>query len=295
MKKVKNHRSASFVSFMKKEKQKNKSGSIFRALFVIFSFAGAVIMGYLLKLHYSKEESTFCNLGEGLSCDIVNKSLYSEILGVPISLLGFLYFLAVLGVAIFKLNQKNIKRILFISVAFLGPSLYFSYIEFFVIKNICVFCEASKVLILSVIVVSLLGLENKKYLEKLIGGAVLFAILFALATAFIQKVTAPGAGGKYNEFAQCLKEKNMIMYGSITCAFCARQRALFGEAFEFVEEIECDPRNPNNEAERCIKVGVERTPTWIMEDIEGNELYRFDPGVVPLERLGEVAGCELPE
>ena len=58
--------------------RKNKH-SIGNILIIIFAIIGMLIMGYLVKLHYSETAGAFCNLGEGLSCDIVNKSIYSEI------------------------------------------------------------------------------------------------------------------------------------------------------------------------------------------------------------------------
>lgn len=108
-----------------------------------------------------------------------------------------------------------------------------------------------------------------------------------------------GSGGErpigvYDEFAQCLYDSGMRMYGSATCSFCARQRNLFGDSFEYVKEIECDPRNPNSEAERCIAKNISKTPTWVLEDVDGNDVYRFDAGVVSLEKLSEVSGCPLP-
>ena len=100
-------------------------------------------MGYLLSLHFSLGETAFCNLGEGLSCDIVNKSEYAKVAGVPVSLLGLLYFVGILAAMWRRYERATLKWIIFVSIAFLGPSLYFSYIEFFVLNNVCVFCDGT--------------------------------------------------------------------------------------------------------------------------------------------------------
>lgn len=100
--------------------------------------------------------------------------------------------------------------------------------------------------------------------------------------------------GVYDEFAQCIYDSGLRMYGSATCSFCAKQRKLFEGSEEFIKEIECDPRNIGNEAERCINKNISHTPTWILEDEEGNDVTRFEAGVMSLERLSEESGCALP-
>ena len=102
---------------------------IAKILLIVLAIVGVVVMGYLVSLHYSEEEGSFCNLGEGLSCDIVNKSIYSTIFGIPMSVLGLFYFLGVLGVVIFRYNTSTLKILAFLSIVFLGPSLYLTGIE----------------------------------------------------------------------------------------------------------------------------------------------------------------------
>lgn len=99
--------------------------------------------------------------------------------------------------------------------------------------------------------------------------------------------------GEYDTFAECLYESGMRMYGSETCSVCNRQRKLFGNSFHFIQEIECDPRNNAEEAKTCVPKNISHTPTWIHEDTEGNELFRFEPGIVSFEKLSEVSGCPL--
>jgi len=264
-----------------------------RIALILIALAGMVIMGYLVSLHFSPDNGSFCDLGEGLSCDIVNKSIYSAIFGIPLSVLGFLYFLGV-GVAVFwKFKAAVLQKIVWLSIAFLGPSLYLTYIEFSVIKNVCVFCEASKVLILAIILISIWALRPVKISLSSVGAAVLAGLVLAFLTYFIHSQAIPT--GKYTSFARCLYEKGMRMYGSMGCSFCARQRELFGDAVKEIHEIECDPRYPDAQVELCVAKNIKKTPTWIMEDAGGGEIFRFDPGVQTLERLGEVAGCSLPE
>lgn len=269
-------------------------GSKTRAFVALLSLVGICVMGYLLYLHYSPEATSFCDLGEHLSCSGVNKSEYAKIFGIPMSALGILYFLGMLIVTARGFSRNTAKSLLFLTIVFLGPSFYLSYIEFGVLENVCVFCELSKILMILIAISLWAGGKPNTRDGKIIIAGIVVASLLGLITYFVQTATS-GPDADYTEFAMCLNEVNMKMYGSATCQFCARQRALFGqEAFEHVGEIECDPRNPGDQAELCIAKNIEHTPTWILEDDSGNELHRFDPGVQALETLAEVSGCSLP-
>src|SRR3989344_6216688 len=77
-------------------------------IIIACSILAIIIFSYLLYLHYKPSESKFCNFGEGFNCDIVNKSIYSEIAGIPVSLLGVLTFIGILILSI--LSLKDYKR-----------------------------------------------------------------------------------------------------------------------------------------------------------------------------------------
>src|SRR3989338_4265497 len=77
----------------------------------ILSILNIIIFSYLLFLHYSDSES-FCDIAPGLSCDIVNKSPWSEFppgSGIPVSLMGILTFIVVLFLLSFIKNNKTMK------------------------------------------------------------------------------------------------------------------------------------------------------------------------------------------
>lgn len=266
---------------------------IHRIIIALSAGAGIIIMSYLTYLHYAGGSNSFCNLGEGLSCDIVNKSIYAEILGIPFSVLGLLYFLGIAWTAWKRYDISALKAVIVLSIIFLGPSLYLTAMEIFVIKNLCIFCEISKVLMLIIIGTAYLAVRHIPPKTGSLAAAVIAAILLAGFTYLIHANAGPGE--KYNEFAQCLDKKGFIMYGSITCSACARQRSLFGDAFEFIKEVECDPRNPHPETQRCIEKNISRTPTWIQEDGTGKELFRFEAGVQSLDKLSEASSCTLPK
>ncbi len=268
------------------------TGKFSRSLLIILALLGMLIMGYLISLHYSSHTGgTFCDLGEGLSCDIVNKSEYSEILGIPVSVLGFIYFLGALLIGLFRYSKQYLRLLFAGTVVLLGPSLYLTFIEIAVINNICVFCEGSKVLMLAIALVALSVVGCKNINKQLKTVSIIVAIIFA--GIFHAVFSAAGPGASYVTFGQCLYENNVRMYGSQGCSFCAKQRAIFGDGIEEVKEIECDPRFPDAQYELCINKNIIHTPTWIIEDADGNDILRFDPGVIELEDLAEASGCPL--
>lgn len=89
--------------------------------------------------------------------------------------------------------------------------------------------------------------------------------------------------------AQCLDAKGWVMYSSFTCSACRAQRKVFGEAFELIEQIECNPTAENSQAERCLEKKIRKTPTWILEK-DGAELGRLE-GYQLLEDLAAGASC----
>jgi hypothetical protein len=93
--------------------------------------------------------------------------------------------------------------------------------------------------------------------------------------------------GELDDFATCVKESGLEMYGSMTCSVCKRQRELFGSSFDLVGEIECHPRGENPQTQLCFEKGIEKTPTWILGE------QRLE-GFQTLETLAEMSGCSLP-
>ena len=109
----------------------------------IIGFADAA---YLTIVHYQNIIPP-CSIASG--CETVLTSPYSLILGVPVALLGSLYYaVMIIGTAIF-LDAKNMQilRLLCLaSSAGMLAALYFVSLELFVIHAICMYCTASALL-----------------------------------------------------------------------------------------------------------------------------------------------------
>ncbi len=251
-------------------------------------------MAYLTYLKYSAGTSAFCDLTEGISCSAVNQSVFSEFLGIPVAIWGFAYFAAVLILVLTGLaGGLTYPLIVLMALASLTFSLYLSYVEIFILKTICIFCETSKVLMF--LVGGVAGWQARLAKIKVkplwLTGAFLVGLAGIGIIYFSQQSLTPKEN--YDAFAQCLTEEGWAMYGTYWCPNCARQKALFGNSFAFVEEVECDPRGDNPQTERCLTRSIEKTPTWIRESEDNSAEFERHVGVQSLERLSELSGCSL--
>ena len=84
-----------------------------------------------------------CSLTGG--CETVLSSQYADIYGIPISLIGMLFYATalILAVNIYYGNTKAFNFLLVISSIAFIVSIVLVYIQFFVIEAVCVYCLTS--------------------------------------------------------------------------------------------------------------------------------------------------------
>ncbi len=51
------------------------------------------------------------------------------------------------------------------------------------------------------------------------------------------------------------------MYGAEWCGACKKQKTEFGDAFEFINYVDCGP--PDNPNPACINAGIGPIPDWV--------------------------------
>lgn len=122
-----------------------------------------------------------------------------------------------------------------------------------------------------------------KYLPFLGLGVVLIAIIAGLYLFF----QGPPVSGQYDEFAQCLSDKGVKMYGAWWCPHCATQKEWFGPSFKYVNYIECSTPDGNAQLQVCRDAGIEGYPTWEFQDGSRRS------GEIPLDQLSLYSGCPL--
>ncbi len=122
-------------------------------LFIGLCLLGIIDTSYLIYNHYFIETLN-CSTG-WINCDVVNNNQYSYIFGLPVSIYGFIYYLVLL-VALILLKTKTCvecikklkKYIGWLISAGLLMSLWFTYVQIFIIKSICLFCLLSALITL---------------------------------------------------------------------------------------------------------------------------------------------------
>lgn len=120
------------------------------------------------------------------------------------------------------------------------------------------------------------GMGSKKWT---IGFAVL--VILALGIILLYNNRPGQSTGQYDDFAKCLTEKGVKMYGTEWCSHCKNQKALFGESFKYVDFVDCDAMK-----ELCLDAGVRGYPTWYINST-------LHAGEQSLSDLSKMSGCEL--
>lgn len=115
-----------------------------------------------------------------------------------------------------------------------------------------------------------------------IWGGIAIVVLIIVAISFFD-ITS---GGDYDEFAQCLSNNNVKMFGAFWCPHCAEQKALLGNSWKYIKYVECSLPDRSSTQE-CVAEGIKSYPTW--EFADGSRLQ----GVLPLNQLSELSNCPL--
>jgi vitamin-K-epoxide reductase (warfarin-sensitive) len=117
----------------------------------ILSLAGMIVSSISLQRHYAKSATSYCEFGEKFNCDIVNRSEYSSVAGIPVSLIGVAgYGLLLTLSTLWRSRPETPTRLLMAAAAGLVFALYLTYIEAYVLTTWCILCLTSLVLIASI-------------------------------------------------------------------------------------------------------------------------------------------------
>jgi uncharacterized membrane protein len=120
-----------------------KSRRILR-LISLMAIAGMVVSSISLYHHYGTTRSSYCDFGASFNCDMVNRSIYSVVLGVPVALIGVLGYASLLLLSTIYRSKAETPAILLIgALAGLGFAFYLTYVEKFVLAVWCILCLSS--------------------------------------------------------------------------------------------------------------------------------------------------------
>jgi len=128
--------------------QRSGSGTILYGLIAVLALAGIIVSSFSLQRHYAKSATEFCDFSQKFSCDVVNRSEYSTIVGIPVAGIGVAGYVALLVLAAFMRRRPEMpNRLLGAALAGLAFALYLTYIEAYVLETWCILCLGSLLLI----------------------------------------------------------------------------------------------------------------------------------------------------
>ena len=118
-------------------------------LMLALALVGIADAFYLAHASYTGA-SLSCAIFEG--CNTVARSAYSHVFGTPLSYFGVIFYLYMIGVAALLAYDPRGRGIrlgaLLYAAVGVCYSIYFEYLQVFVIHAICIYCLASAILTL---------------------------------------------------------------------------------------------------------------------------------------------------
>ena len=123
-----------------------------------------ILTGYLSLRTLSSPNSTFCltNQDKNSPCASVQNTSYGYFLGIQVYIWGFIAFSILLILKILSATNNKYNAAadkMFIKLAFLGTmiALYFIYVQFFVLKQLCSICLVIDGTIILIFILSLIN------------------------------------------------------------------------------------------------------------------------------------------
>jgi uncharacterized membrane protein len=112
-------------------------------LYLFLSALGFLDSLYLTIQHYNRDPFN-CPIFNG--CEQVTTSIYSEIFGIPLALLGSLFYGTIFILTLISFlneNKKLFYYVGFLSIAGLLCTMYLVFLMLFVINALCFYCLVS--------------------------------------------------------------------------------------------------------------------------------------------------------
>jgi uncharacterized membrane protein len=111
-----------------------------RIVLTVLTLGGLGIAGYLTYVHYAGIKP-ICTAGG--SCEKVQTSQWSELVGVPVALLGLLTYISIFGTLLAPENEHTRFAMMVLVLVGFAFSAYLTYRELFSIDAICEWCASS--------------------------------------------------------------------------------------------------------------------------------------------------------
>ncbi len=300
-----------------------------RPLIAAIAGVGALTTAYLTVVKLS-QGTTACPTQ---SCDFVLASPYATVFGQPLALFGSLAYismviLALVPLAIAPADKKETRSslenwtwllLLAGAIAMSVFSGYLMYLLAFKLKALCLYCLASALFSISLLVLTIIGRTWEDVGQILFTGIVVGMVTLVGTLGVYAKVNSPiaassdsgqaspvslepfgqptpgvgwpittSSGPAEIALARHLKQIGAKEYIAWWCPHCHEQKQLFGkEAYSEINHIECAEGGKNARPDLCQSANVQSFPTW---QINGKSYA----GVQSLEDLAQNSGYTGP-
>lgn len=296
-----------------------------RIMIAAFAGLGALTTAYLTVVKFS-QSSAACPTK---SCDLVLSSEYAQVFGLPLALFGFLAYASMAVFALAPLTVKTTQNkelrsqlengtwllLLAGAIAMSVFSGYLMYLLWFKIQAVCLYCIASAIFSLSLLVLTILG-RSWEDIGQILFTAIVVGMVTLIGTlavyADVNKPSAaggataqtatlepsgqptPGVGWQITStsgeseiaLARHLKQIGAKEYVAWWCPHCHEQKQLFGkEAYSYIDRVECDPQGKDSRTNLCKAADIKSFPTW---EINGKQYQ----GVKSLKELAKISGYQ---
>jgi uncharacterized membrane protein len=115
-----------------------------RIVMIAITTLGLGVASYLTYVHYSGEPP-LCSTAHN-TCAKVQTSIYSELAGVPVALIGLIGYVAILGSLLVPESEESRFATMGFTVIGFGFSAYLTYRELFSLREICEWCVSSAIM-----------------------------------------------------------------------------------------------------------------------------------------------------
>ncbi len=123
-----------------------------------------------------------------------------------------------------------------------------------------------------------------KYSKRfLIIGIVAVIIILVIIGFYLNNRTS----GQYDNFAKCISNEEVKIYGAYWCPHCINQKKMFGASWKYINYTECSLPNREGQTSICKEAGIKAYPTW---EFQGGERVE---GELSLKELSQYTNCPV--
>ncbi|MEO5897939.1 MAG: vitamin K epoxide reductase family protein [Vicinamibacterales bacterium] len=135
-----------------------------RTLLVVFALLGLAASSISSYIHYKlvteSHYASFCDVSATVSCTEAYLSRYGSFMGVPVALLGVIFFASILLLAAMvgrstSASRENAPAYIFaLSTVGLAFALYLGWSSYFVLKVFCILCAITYLSVIAIFIIS---------------------------------------------------------------------------------------------------------------------------------------------